>query len=88
MALVGHFDSGSVYLYTIRRTIRSKMCREHKKNHTFTKYGNKIDFYNISINMHHRPGRHICLHVCTFMYKQMYTYAYHTIFESGPEIIT
>lgn len=32
--------------------------------------------------MHHKPDRHIRLHVCTFVYKQMYTYAYHTILES------
>lgn len=35
-----------------------------------------MDFYNISINMHHGADRRMPVHVCSFMYKQMYTYIF------------
>jgi len=70
MALVGDFASSPVDLYTVKRENNTESI-----THTFTKYGNKMDFYNISINMQHRPVTvyaFSCINRCT------HAYAYHT----------
>lgn len=64
MALVGDFASSPVYLYTVNKEKNKDVYVQSIKHHTFTKYGNKMDFYNISINMHHRRDRHTRLSLC------------------------